>query len=87
MRDALILAIKADFDVYNALDIFQNGDVLKELKFGIGDGRLQVLSLSLSPSLPPSLPLSLSLSLCHSDGPPCVSCDHHQLFVLFVPLV
>jgi glycylpeptide N-tetradecanoyltransferase len=56
MRDALILAIKADFDVYNALDIFQNGDVLKELKFGIGDGRLQVLSLS----------LSLSLSLLHT---------------------
>jgi glycylpeptide N-tetradecanoyltransferase len=41
MRDALILAIKHDFDVYNALDIFQNGTVLKELKFGIGDGRLQ----------------------------------------------
>ena len=38
---ALILAIKSDFDVYNALDIFQNGTVLKDLKFGIGDGRLQ----------------------------------------------
>ena len=41
MRDALILAIKHDFDVYNALDIFQNDSILKELKFGIGDGRLQ----------------------------------------------
>ena len=38
---ALIMAIKSDFDVYNALDIFQNGTVLKDLKFGIGDGRLQ----------------------------------------------
>ena len=27
--------------MYNALDIFQNGTVLKDLKFGIGDGRLQ----------------------------------------------
>ena len=35
------MAIKSDFDVYNALDIFQNGTVLKDLKFGIGDGRLQ----------------------------------------------
>ena len=41
MRDALILAIKHDFDVFNALDIFQNSTILKELKFGIGDGRLQ----------------------------------------------
>lgn len=41
MQDALIMAIKSDFDVYNALDIFQNGTVLKDLKFGIGDGRLQ----------------------------------------------
>ena len=41
MRDALILAVKHDFDVFNALDIFQNGEHLKPLKFGIGDGRLQ----------------------------------------------
>ena len=39
--DALILAVKHEFDVFNALDIFQNETFLKELKFGIGDGRLQ----------------------------------------------
>ena len=39
--DALILACRHEFDVFNALDIFQNESFLKELKFGIGDGRLQ----------------------------------------------
>ena len=39
--DALILAVRHEFDVFNALDIFQNEGFLKELKFGIGDGRLQ----------------------------------------------
>lgn len=28
-------------DVFNALDIFENAKFLKELKFGIGDGRLR----------------------------------------------
>ena len=28
-------------DVFNALDILENGKVLKNLKFGIGDGRLR----------------------------------------------
>lgn len=28
-------------DVFNALDIFDNEKFLKELKFGIGDGRLR----------------------------------------------
>ena len=28
-------------DVFNALDIFENASFLKELKFGIGDGRLR----------------------------------------------
>ena len=40
MRDALILAKAKDFDVFNALDIMDNTEVLKELKFGIGDGHL-----------------------------------------------
>jgi len=41
MNDALILAKRLDFDVFNALDILQNETFLKELKFGIGDGALQ----------------------------------------------
>uniref|UniRef100_A0A0N5ABN5 Glycylpeptide N-tetradecanoyltransferase n=1 Tax=Syphacia muris TaxID=451379 RepID=A0A0N5ABN5_9BILA len=41
MNDALILANKAGFDVFNALDLMDNSDFLEELKFGIGDGNLQ----------------------------------------------
>ena len=41
MSDALVLAKRHDFDVFNALDILENGTFLKELKFGIGDGALQ----------------------------------------------
>jgi len=41
MNDALILAKHHEFDVFNALDILENGTFLKELKFGIGDGHLQ----------------------------------------------
>ena len=41
MYDALILAKRHDFDVFNALDILENDSLLKELKFGIGDGALQ----------------------------------------------
>lgn len=41
MNDALILATSTGHDVYNALDIFENGALLKELKFGIGDGKLR----------------------------------------------
>jgi hypothetical protein len=41
MTDALILAKRQDFDVFNALDILDNEPLLKELKFGIGDGHLQ----------------------------------------------
>lgn len=40
MRNALILAKQKDFDVFNALDIMENEQYLKELKFGIGDGNL-----------------------------------------------
>ena len=29
-------------DVFNALDLMENDQFLKELKFGIGDGKLQV---------------------------------------------
>jgi len=41
MNDALIMAKLDDYDVFNALDIMENSDFLKELKFGIGDGHLQ----------------------------------------------
>lgn len=41
MQDALILARKEDFDVFNALDLMENKTFLENLKFGIGDGNLQ----------------------------------------------
>ncbi|XP_023346924.1 glycylpeptide N-tetradecanoyltransferase 2 [Eurytemora carolleeae] len=41
MGDALILAKKDDFDVFNALDLMNNSEFLEKLKFGIGDGNLQ----------------------------------------------
>lgn len=41
MNDALILAKRLNFDVFNCLDIFENEVFLKDLKFGIGDGNLQ----------------------------------------------
>eukprot|EP00421_Protoceratium_reticulatum_P074737 CAMPEP_0168428958 /NCGR_PEP_ID=MMETSP0228-20121227/37125_1 /TAXON_ID=133427 /ORGANISM="Protoceratium reticulatum, Strain CCCM 535 (=CCMP 1889)" /LENGTH=472 /DNA_ID=CAMNT_0008443033 /DNA_START=122 /DNA_END=1540 /DNA_ORIENTATION=- len=41
MYDALILAKQQDFDVFNALNVMENEQFLKELKFGIGDGFLQ----------------------------------------------
>lgn len=40
MRDALILARQNDFDVFNALNLGRNSEFFKELKFHIGDGRL-----------------------------------------------
>lgn len=40
MNDALIVAKRKDFDVFNALDVMQNESFLKELKFGPGDGKL-----------------------------------------------
>lgn len=41
MNDALILAKSHGFDVFNALDLMNNKDILEKLKFGIGDGNLQ----------------------------------------------
>lgn len=41
MRDALIIAKKQDYDVFNALDLMENKEFLEELKFGIGDGDLK----------------------------------------------
>ncbi|XP_018561998.1 glycylpeptide N-tetradecanoyltransferase 1-like [Anoplophora glabripennis] len=41
MTDALISAKQLNFDVFNALDLMDNGEFLEQLKFGIGDGKLQ----------------------------------------------
>lgn len=43
MEDAKrgLVGVCRGHDVFNALDIFHNNDFLKELKFGIGDGRLR----------------------------------------------
>jgi glycylpeptide N-tetradecanoyltransferase len=41
LADLLVFAEKQGFDVFNCLDLYQNNvEILKELKFGIGDGRL-----------------------------------------------
>ncbi|XP_062517516.1 glycylpeptide N-tetradecanoyltransferase 2-like [Corticium candelabrum] len=40
-QDALILANKDGYDVFNALDLMKNGEFLEKLKFGKGDGNLQ----------------------------------------------
>lgn len=41
MNDALILAKAEGQDVFNALNLMKNDEVLEELKFGLGDGNLQ----------------------------------------------
>jgi len=41
MNDALILAAKLGYDVFNCLDVMDNQTFLTELKFGPGDGNLQ----------------------------------------------
>uniref|UniRef100_A0A6G1SPN7 Glycylpeptide N-tetradecanoyltransferase n=1 Tax=Aceria tosichella TaxID=561515 RepID=A0A6G1SPN7_9ACAR len=41
IRDALVMAKKLNYDVFNALDLMENKQFLEELKFGIGDGDLQ----------------------------------------------
>lgn len=37
----MALAAAGGYDVFNALDLLENGAFLKDLKFGIGDGTLQ----------------------------------------------
>ena len=40
--DALTLAVATGHDVFNALDILENDEkTMKDLKFGIGDGKLR----------------------------------------------
>merc|ERR1711924_327388 len=55
MHDALILAKQKDFDVFNALNVMENDQFLKELKLGIGDGYLQYYLYNWkSPKIEPS---------------------------------
>ncbi|KAF1762536.1 hypothetical protein GCK72_010798 [Caenorhabditis remanei] len=41
INDALILAHREKFDVFNALDLMHNDKIFADLKFGKGDGNLQ----------------------------------------------
>ncbi|EGG14860.1 glycylpeptide N-tetradecanoyltransferase [Cavenderia fasciculata] len=41
MQDALTVAKNNEFDVFNCLDIFENNQFIKDLKFAPGDGNLQ----------------------------------------------
>ncbi|KAM7537791.1 hypothetical protein Aperf_G00000059545 [Anoplocephala perfoliata] len=40
MKEALIVANQLGYDVFNALDLFENASFFEDLKFGIGDGNL-----------------------------------------------
>ena len=40
-QDVLCMAKNEGFDVFNALDLMDNGPIFEPLKFGIGDGLLQ----------------------------------------------
>ena len=55
MRDCLILAHKCGSDVFNALNLMDNDEFLKELKFGKGDGNLQYYIYNWAcPEMPPN---------------------------------
>ncbi|KAK1937894.1 Glycylpeptide N-tetradecanoyltransferase 1 [Phytophthora citrophthora] len=41
MQDALVMAKKENLDVFNALDVMENVEMLQPLKFGPGSGELQ----------------------------------------------
>lgn len=55
MRDSLILAKQCNADVFNALNLMDNDEFLKDLKFGKGDGCLQYYIYNWAcPEMPPS---------------------------------
>ena len=66
--DALILAVRHGFDVFNALDIFQNEGFLKELKFGIGEGPETLLCASFIHREKHFHSLTVLLQRIHSKG-------------------
>ena len=41
MKEALVMAKRERFDVFNSLELLEYATVMKELKFGVGDGHLQ----------------------------------------------
>jgi glycylpeptide N-tetradecanoyltransferase len=54
IKDALILAKSTGSDVFNALNLMENGSFLDELKFGMGDGNLQYYIYNWAcPEMPP----------------------------------
>jgi len=54
LSDALIVARNDGFDVFNALNLMENEEVLEELKFGIGDGNLNYYIYNWKcPTIPP----------------------------------
>jgi glycylpeptide N-tetradecanoyltransferase len=61
MKNALIIAKNKGFDVFNALDIMENEQILKELKFGIGDGNLHYYLYNWR--IPESQPSSMGIVL------------------------
>lgn len=56
MREALILAKERDVDVFNALDLMENLEVLEDLKFGPGDGQVRCRREPLTRCTPLILP-------------------------------
>lgn len=55
LEDALVLARDRGVDVFNCLDLMENGPLMERLKFGPGDGTLQYYMFNWQcPSLPPA---------------------------------
>jgi glycylpeptide N-tetradecanoyltransferase len=55
MQDVLVVAKQRGFDVFNALEIMDNGAFLQDLKFGKGDGVLNYYLYNFAcPQMPPS---------------------------------
>ena len=61
MRDALILAKREKLDVFNCLDVMENDKFISELKFGKGDGNLQMYLFNWK--CPPTKPEGVGLVL------------------------
>ncbi|GAB9464450.1 Glycylpeptide n-tetradecanoyltransferase 2 [Globisporangium polare] len=62
MQDALIMAKKTDFDVFNALNLMENEQFLQSLKFGTGSGELQYYLYNWR--CPRMAPSSIGIVLC-----------------------
>lgn len=51
MNDAMIVACKLGFDVYNALDLQRNAEIFRDLKFGPGAATARVRLVRSEPTL------------------------------------